>query len=65
MITITDNGSGIQEDDRDKIFIPFYTTNPEGTGIGQSLSRQILRMPGATVTAHSVPNHETTFTIGF
>jgi nitrogen fixation/metabolism regulation signal transduction histidine kinase len=43
-ITISDNGKGIDSDELDKIFIPFYTTKKEGSGIGLSLSRQILRL---------------------
>ena len=41
-ITISDNGPGIPEDDLEKIFVPFYSTKPAGTGIGLSLCRQIM-----------------------
>jgi len=64
-IQVVDNGAGIDEDSIDKVFIPFFSTNPTGTGIGLSLSRQIMRMHGATITAHSTPNQETTFTLRF
>lgn len=43
-ITVRDNGTGIPEDIQDKIFIPFYTTKVEGSGIGLSLSRQIVSL---------------------
>ena len=42
VITVTDNGSGIPEDITEKIFIPFYTTKPEGSGIGLSLTKKII-----------------------
>jgi len=61
----TDNGSGILQDVLDKIFIPFFTTKQSGSGIGLSLSRQILRLHGGTISAHSVPDKETTFTLTF
>ena len=46
IIEVVDNGSGIKPDDADKIFVPFFTTKPTGTGIGLSLSRQIIQMHG-------------------
>ena len=64
-IQVEDNGTGINEDAVDKVFIPFFTTNPEGTGIGLSLSRQIMRLHGATITVHSEPNQRTIFTLRF
>jgi nitrogen fixation/metabolism regulation signal transduction histidine kinase len=60
-----DNGVGILNDVIDKIFIPFFTTKPSGSGIGLSLSRQILKLHGGTITAYSVPEQETTFTLSF
>lgn len=65
-IFVKDNGPGILKDVLDKIFIPFFTTKTEGSGIGLSLSRQIVRMHGGTLTAYSDPEkHETIFTIKF
>ena len=46
IIEVIDNGPGISEDAIDKIFVPFFTTKPTGTGIGLSLSRQIIQMHG-------------------
>jgi len=43
-LIISDNGIGIDSEEIDKIFIPFYTTKKEGSGIGLSLSRQIMRL---------------------
>lgn len=64
-IQIIDNGQGILGDVIDKIFIPFFTTKRSGSGIGLSLSRQILRLHGGTITAQSTPNEETIFTMTF
>ncbi|MCK5137925.1 MAG: hypothetical protein KAR19_19215 [Bacteroidales bacterium] len=64
-IQVTDDGQGILDDVIDKIFIPFFTTKRSGSGIGLSLSRQILRLHGGTITAKSKPNEETIFTLTF
>ena len=64
-IQVVDNGQGILSDVIDKVFIPFFTTKRSGSGIGLSLSRQILRLHGGTLTAQSVPNKETIFTMTF
>ncbi|HEX3010134.1 MAG TPA: ATP-binding protein [Bacteroidales bacterium] len=64
-IQVIDNGVGILQDVLDKIFIPFFTTKPSGSGIGLSLSRQIMRLHGGTITANSIPETETVFTMTF
>jgi signal transduction histidine kinase len=64
-IHVIDNGQGILSDVLDKIFIPFFTTKPKGSGIGLSLSREILRLHGGSIYAHSTPERETTFTLSF
>ena len=64
-IQVIDNGQGILDDVIDKVFIPFFTTKRSGSGIGLSLSRQILRLHGGTITAKSIPNEETIFTMTF
>ncbi len=64
-IQVIDNGVGILKDVLDKIFIPFFTTKPTGSGIGLSLSRQIMRLHGGTITANSIPEMETVFTLSF
>lgn len=65
IITVEDNGVGITEEALGKIFIPFFTTNKRGSGIGLSLSRQILRKHNATINARSVPDEGTVFTLRF
>ncbi len=62
---VIDNGPGILKEVLDKIFIPFFTTKPKGSGIGLSLSKQILHLHGGTITVHSIPEKETTFTLTF
>ncbi|MEQ9169010.1 MAG: ATP-binding protein, partial [Fulvivirga sp.] len=62
-IAISDNGSGIDEDKIDKIFIPFFTTKKEGSGIGLALSRQIIRLHNGNIGVTSVPGEGTTFTV--
>ena len=47
-ITVFDNGPGIPDDIMDKIFVPFYTTKESGSGIGLSLSRQIMLLHGGS-----------------
>ncbi|MBN2612567.1 MAG: ATP-binding protein [Bacteroidales bacterium] len=64
-IQVIDNGPGILSDVLDKIFIPFFTTKPSGSGIGLSLSKQIIRLHNGSITAHSVPDKETVFTLSF
>ena len=64
-IQIIDNGPGILPDVLDKIFIPFFTTNPSGSGIGLALSRQIMRQHNGMITAFSNPEKETIFTLTF
>jgi len=65
VIDVTDNGPGIPAEARDRIFIPFFTTKPDGSGIGLSLARQIMRLHGGTLTLHSAPNQGTTFAFRF
>ncbi|RDV15995.1 GHKL domain-containing protein [Pontibacter diazotrophicus] len=62
-IDVTDNGAGIPEDVRDKIFIPFYTTKKQGSGIGLSLSKQIIRQHGGSIRVNSQPGGPTVFSL--
>jgi two-component system, NtrC family, nitrogen regulation sensor histidine kinase NtrY len=64
-IQVIDNGPGIVEEAIDKIFIPFFTTKKEGSGIGLSLSRQIMRQHGGTLSVFSEPDTRTVFTLRF
>ncbi len=65
IIQVLDNGPGIQSEAMDKLFVPFFTTKREGTGIGLSLSRQIMRMHNGEITVSSEPHEQTIFTLHF
>jgi len=65
IIRVIDNGCGIPEELQEKIFIPFFTTNKEGSGIGLSLSRQIMRLHKGSISVNSTPGQETIFTLSF
>lgn len=64
-ILVRDNGPGIPQELIDEIFVPFFTTKENGTGIGLSLSRQIMQLHGGTLKLYSNPNIETLFTLTF
>ena len=64
-ICITDNGPGIHENLLDEIFVPFFTTRKEGSGIGLSISKQIMRLHGGNLKVRSVPGKETIFCMSF
>jgi len=64
-ITVSDNGKGIPPDELEKIFIPFYTTKENGSGIGLSLSRKIMRLHRGSLSVISEPNVQTRFIMGF
>ena len=63
LITIKDNGSGIPDSIKDKIFQPFFTTKPtgQGTGLGLSLSYDIVKAHGGELKVESKENIDTTF----
>ena len=65
MILVVDNGRGIVEEALGKIFIPFYSTKKEGSGIGLSLSRQIMRLHYGDLIAESEPGERTVLTMRF
>ena len=61
-IQVIDNGSGIPPEIMEQIFIPFFTTKENGSGIGLSLSRQIMKNHGGSIEAVSSPG-STVFTL--
>lgn len=65
LLKIRDNGSGIEPEALERIFIPFYTTKKSGSGIGLALSQQIMQMHGGTLTVDSVPDSFTEFSLRF
>jgi two-component system, NtrC family, nitrogen regulation sensor histidine kinase NtrY len=64
-IDVSDNGPGISAEIQPRIFIPFFSTKEDGSGIGLSLSRQIMRLHGGTITCRSQEGHGTTFVLKF
>lgn len=65
LIEVIDNGQGIIKEAIDHIFVPFYTTKRTGSGIGLSLSRQIMQMHNGSITVESEPEIRTVFTLRF
>lgn len=65
VIQVMDNGLGIQKEALEKIFIPFFTTKPKGSGVGLSLSRQIMHLHHGSISAVSEPGRNTIFTLRF
>jgi signal transduction histidine kinase len=65
IIEVIDNGCGIEENDLDEIFVPFYSTRENGSGIGLSLSKQIMLRHGGNIKASSKPGMETCFSLLF
>lgn len=65
IINVTNNGRPISRESREEIFVPFYTTKQDGTGIGLSLSRQIMRLHNGTLQLTRSDSSATTFTLHF
>jgi signal transduction histidine kinase len=63
VIQVEDNGTGIPVNIIDDVFVPFYTTKEHGSGIGLSLSKQIMQNHGGTISVCSAPNEKTCFTL--
>ncbi|MEP6681744.1 MAG: HAMP domain-containing sensor histidine kinase [Parafilimonas sp.] len=64
-VKIIDNGSGIEDEVLDKIFIPFFSTKKSGSGIGLSLCKQIMMLHKGNVHVQSVMNEGTAFILQF
>jgi len=65
VIKVKDNGKGIDQNMIDQIFIPFFTTKQNGSGIGLSLSRQIMKLHKGHISVSSQPKQGTTFSLVF
>src|ERR1035437_6458133 len=65
VLTIKDNGPGMDADTLEKIFVPFFTTKESGSGIGLSLSRQIISIHNGNITCDSAPGMGTTVSMIF
>jgi signal transduction histidine kinase len=64
-IAITDNGKGINADVLESIFLPFYSTKPNNSGIGLSLSQQVMQLHHARLEVSSRIMKGSTFTMVF
>jgi nitrogen fixation/metabolism regulation signal transduction histidine kinase len=64
-IQVEDNGIGISCDIIEDIFVPFYTTKINGSGIGLSLSKQIMQNHDGTISVNSSPDRGSLFTLKF
>jgi len=62
-LRVSDNGSGIPEEIRSQVFIPFFTTKKGGSGIGMSIARKIVIMGGGSITFQSSEGGGTTFIV--
>ncbi len=65
VIMVSNNGRPITKENQDEIFVPFYTTKQEGTGIGLSLSRQIMRLHNGSIQLIKSDSRITTFCLYF
>lgn len=64
-VRVTDNGPGIEAEVLDNIFIPFFTTKKNGSGIGLSLSRQIMRLHKGNIQVHTEVGKGSSFLLKF
>lgn len=64
-VAVEDNGTGIEPELLEEIFIPFFTTKPTGTGVGLSISKQIMQLHGGDLRVSSSPGKGSRFVMGF
>jgi len=64
-VRVTDNGPGILAEALERVFIPFFSTKPTGSGIGLALSRQIMQLHHGTIAVTSQEGHGTEFVLRF
>jgi signal transduction histidine kinase len=62
-IAVADTGVGIAPEDRAKLFEPFFTTRPEGTGLGLSVTYGIVKAHGGRIDVETAPGRGTVFTV--
>ncbi len=60
---VRDNGCGISPGDLAKVFDPFFTTNPKGTGLGLTLCRELVRLHGGRIKVASRAGKGTTVSL--
>ena len=54
-LSVSDNGGGVRSEDLPQLFVPFFTTKPEGSGVGLALSRKIVKAHGGTLEYIALP----------
>jgi two-component system nitrogen regulation sensor histidine kinase NtrY len=64
-LDVTDNGKGVEADLLEKIFVPFFTTKKNGSGIGLTITRNIMKMHQGSLDVKSLPFEKTTFSLVF
>ena len=65
IISVSDNGTGIPERQMEEIFVPFFTTKEEGSGIGLNVCRQIMRLHKGEIFVNSEEGKGTTVYLTF
>lgn len=65
ILSVQDNGPGMDAETTEKIFIPFFTTKESGSGIGLSLSREIIRLHNGNISCYSIPGSGTKISMIF
>jgi C4-dicarboxylate-specific signal transduction histidine kinase len=65
ILHVIDNGPGIAQEHLDSIFVPFFTTKRNGTGVGLSVSRQIMQANQGVISVRSAPREGCVFTLKF
>jgi two-component system sensor histidine kinase HydH len=58
-VTVSDTGCGIEEKNLGRVFDPYFTTKPEGTGLGMAMSAKIVEEHGGSITLTSIVNQGT------
>jgi signal transduction histidine kinase len=65
ILEVADNGPGVPEDLARKIFVPFFTTKPEGSGVGLALARQVMTAHGGFIRVGEKDGGGAKFTLTF
>jgi nitrogen fixation/metabolism regulation signal transduction histidine kinase len=65
LVQVIDNGAGIATEHLDSIFVPFFTTRRNGTGVGLSISRQLMRVNRGGISVRTAPGEGSVFTLRF
>jgi two-component system nitrogen regulation sensor histidine kinase NtrY len=65
IVAVKDNGAGIPEDQLEHIFIPFYSSRKQGTGVGLSFSQHVMRLHQGRIHVRSLPGKGSEFQLVF